>query len=201
VFLPYDEARYILIGVYWENGAAAHVDLDLSALALNEKIGWNALWNNTTGVMYSGDVTDAPDGASEWLYCQQVDEPYLVILNAFCAPEQQKFTLILGYGTNVTRNAMIDPNNVVFSVETEMTQKQSILGLLQPDEAGITFSIINQFAGNRIVSSSTEPMRIARQAIVTQTTSALLLQDVVPLSEDGKDLTTSSLKEIVQVLA
>jgi hypothetical protein len=72
---------------------------------------------------------------------------------------------------------------------------------IQPDEAGITFSIINQFAGNRIVSSSTEPMRIARQAIVTQTTSALMLQDVVPLAEAGKDLTTSSLKEIVQVLA
>jgi hypothetical protein len=44
-------------------------------------------------------------------------------------------------------------------------------------------------------------MRIARQAIVTQTTSALMLQDVVPLAEAGKDLTTSSLREIVHVLA
>jgi hypothetical protein len=36
-------------------------------------------------------------------------------------------------------------------------------------------------------------MHIARQAIVTQTTSALMLQDVVPLTEDSNDLTTSSL--------
>jgi hypothetical protein len=33
----------ILIGVYWQNGEAAHVDLDLSGIAQDgSKIGWNA---------------------------------------------------------------------------------------------------------------------------------------------------------------
>jgi hypothetical protein len=45
------------------------VDLDLSGLNIAGKIGWNSAYNQDNGqLMYSGDMTSAPQGAVEYLY-------------------------------------------------------------------------------------------------------------------------------------
>jgi hypothetical protein len=60
-------------------------DLDLSGLNIAGKIGWNAAYNQGDGqLMYSGDMTSAPNGAVEYLYANKgLSTPTLVMNNVF----------------------------------------------------------------------------------------------------------------------
>jgi hypothetical protein len=192
----------ILIGVYWENGEAAHVDLDLSGIAQDgSKIGWNASWRHAE-MLYSGDVTDAPHGASEWLYTAGVKQPYLVTLNAFSAPEDHPFKIVVGYGdAKIGQNYMIDSNRVLFSADVTVSQKQLVLGILVPTPDGLSFVLTGAAMGNKIVSRAGEHERVARQALVAQATTTLRLQDVFPEAADGIDLTGTLAVDTLLALA
>jgi len=192
----------VLIGVYWENGEASHVDLDLSGIAQDgSKIGWNADWN-TSQMLYSGDVTDAPHGASEWLYTKGVTQPYLVTLNAYNAPEDHPFKLVIGYGDEkVGQNYMIDPNRVLFSADATVSQKQLVLGILVPTPDGLSFVLTGAALGNKIVSRAGEHEQVARQALVAQATTTLRLRDVFPEAADGVDLTGTLAVDTLLALA
>jgi len=74
----------LAIGVYWENNWGAN-DLDLSGLNIGGKVGWNAQYKQNKGsLMYSGDLTNAPSGAVEYLYAQNgLTEPTLITNNVF----------------------------------------------------------------------------------------------------------------------
>lgn len=188
----------ILIGVYWENGPASHVDLDLSAIGADgRKVGWNAAWRTAeAGLIYSGDVTNAPQGASEWLYGRSVDQPYLVTLNAFAAPPEQPYTIIIGYGdarvaeTTGYQNYIIDPNRVVFSARAVCQQKQTVLGILVPDGDGRAFILIGQGFGEKIVSYDGAHEQVARRALVAQAQTMLRLNEVLPVQSGGQTLPT-----------
>jgi hypothetical protein len=185
----YKEGESILIGVYWKNDH--HSDLDLSAVSLDEKIGWNRNWKtNNEGLMFSGDITNAYDGATEWLYCKRIDSPYLINLNAFSCPDNQKYTLIVGYSKDsINPNYMIDPNKILFQVESSMDQKQKIIGVINPNENkdGIEFSIIDQSFGNSIISCFKEKDKIARSAILSQVENSLKLRDVFDIVKNKEE--------------
>lgn len=51
----------IIAGVYWKNDGGAN-DIDLSGVAVSGKVGWNSSYNSK-GLTYSGDMTDAKNGA------------------------------------------------------------------------------------------------------------------------------------------
>ena len=167
-----------LIGVYWKN-TECHSDLDLSAVNVNGKIGWDSSWNDK-GLSYSGDMTSAYHGASEWLYCHKLDGEYLIKLNRYSAPEGQQFKIIIGYGSKIHSNYIIDPNKIIFSVDCVMDHSQKILGLLKPNEdnTGVTFYLIDQFFGNGIVSSHKEKDQIAQSAILSQSENFIRLSDI-----------------------
>jgi uncharacterized Zn ribbon protein len=192
----------ILVGVYWENGEARHVDLDLSGIGQDgRKIGWNASWK-TSQMLYSGDVTDAPHGASEWLYTQGVTQPYLVTLNAFSAPDDHPFKIVIGYGdSEIGQNYMIDPNRVLFSADATVSQKQMVLGILVPTPDGLSFVLTGAAMGNKIVSRESEHETVARQALVAQAITTLRLQDVFPEAADGVDLTGTLAVDTLLALA
>ena len=186
----YKKGASLLIGVYWKN--KEHSDLDLSAVSLDEKIGWNRYWKtDDNGLMYSGDVTSAFDGASEWLHCKKIESEYLINLNAYSAPDNQSYTLIVGYSedSEIGQNYMIDPNNILFQVESVMDQKQKVIGVVSPNENkdGIEFSIIDQSFGNGIVSSFASKDKIARSAILSQVENCLRLSDVFDIVKNKEE--------------
>ena len=58
----------LIVGINWSNQDGRRVDLDLSAVSMKGKIGWNNdFFNNEKDVVFSGDVVDAPNGANEYL--------------------------------------------------------------------------------------------------------------------------------------
>jgi hypothetical protein len=187
ISIPYEESQSLLVGVYWKN-TESHSDLDLSAVNVNGKIGWNSR-HNGGGLSYSGDVTSAHKGASEWLYCHKLDGEYLIKLNRFSAPENQQYKIIIGYGDKINSNYMIDPNKILFSVDCVMDHRQKILGLLKPNEnnTGVDFYLIDQFFGEGIVSSYKEKDKIAQSAILSQSENFIRLSDIFTITTKKED--------------
>lgn len=190
-----------LVGIYWEDGDES-TDLDLRADSMSVSIGWNTRCRNIhkdfEGLAYSGDLTSAPNGASEWLYHKEITDAYSVKINSFRAEENHPFKLIVGYGDNVKKGYMIDPNRVIFKADLSMVQKEITLGILAPTENGSSFYLSGAATSNRSVGRDNNISQIARQALIKQTKNVLRLSDLLNASaaspqEANYDLTPSSL--------
>lgn len=186
-------ARRLVSGVYWENDWGAR-DIDLSALSIGGKVGWNSAYK-AEGLLYSGDVTDADSGATELLYSnEKLSHPALSSVNIFSGSVGCKFKVVVGVASKVKKNYMFDPNELLLEVETEMKSRQQILGLFLPEEDGTSFVLINAGFGNISVSSSSIHSENAKVALYSQYANPMLLKQLlidagaVLVSEDECDI-------------
>jgi hypothetical protein len=184
------DGKKFLVGVYWKN-ADSIVDLDLSGMFKSYKVGWNGSWNYNGSIGYSGDVTSAPQGASEWLYFDSIDDDCIVTLNQYRSPADHPYNVILGYSSNnkISRNYLIDPNEIVFQTTAKCYQKQQILGIIKPSEDGFVYYIVDQGACDSIVSGYSTKDTIIKNSIIDQFTSRIMLSDVFSIvSKDDCDV-------------
>lgn len=161
--------KKLVAGVYWENEWGAR-DLDLSALNLSGKIGWNSSYQDE-GMLYSGDMTDATRGATELLYAnKKIATPALAKLNIYDSGVKEcKFKMIIGCADKVSQNYMFNPNELIMEIETEMKSKQQILGLFSPEaDNKMSFTLVNTGFGNIPVSGNSEHSDNARAALYFQ---------------------------------
>ena len=133
----------LAVGVYWENQWGAH-DLDLSGLNIGGKIGWNSDYKQGEGyLMYSGDITDAPNGAVEYLYAQYgLNEPTLVKNNVYSGDGNCEYKIIVGKGDKLDYDYMMNPNNLFVEAKCQSVQRQTILGLLLPEKGASVFCAV-----------------------------------------------------------
>jgi hypothetical protein len=187
VEVPYSD-KNILIGVYWEN-TKYRVDLDLSGQSISEKVGWNGQYN-THQVMYSGDMTDAPNGASEWLYFKNLKDRYLVTVNNFNRVDEAPFKIIVGYGPDsVEHNYMIDPNDVIFEVDSKTIQRQMLLGVIEPTKTGVRFILADQGMSNKNVSRFGLSEAAVLEDIFSRVKYSTRLSDIVAVTNDREKAT------------
>jgi hypothetical protein len=151
-------AEKMVAGIYWENSWGAY-DLDLSGITLSgDKVGWNSYYNHGDGeLMYSGDMTSAPNGAVEYLYASKgLCEPVIVLCNIFSGNVGCKYKIIVGSGDNISREYMMNPNNLIFEVSTNTVQAQTIMGIFiqEPEKDAQSFVVLNTGLGNMRVSNS-----------------------------------------------
>ncbi|MEM1120797.1 MAG: hypothetical protein AAGJ18_10140 [Bacteroidota bacterium] len=161
-------ARKLVSGVYWENAWGAR-DLDLSALSLSGKVGWNDAYQGQ-GLLYSGDMTDAKNGATELLYTDsKIVEPSLSQLNIYNGEVNCKFKMVIGQADKIEQNYTFNPNELLLEVETSMKSKQQILGLFMPEKDNkMSFTLVNTGLGNISVSGRSENSDNARNALYFQ---------------------------------
>lgn len=159
----------LAIGIYWENNWGAY-DLDLSGLNIAGKIGWNASYNQNEGqLMYSGDMTSAPQGAVEYLYANRgFVAPTLVMNNVFSGSSDCGYKIVIGKGDAVSYDYMMNPNNLFAEAQCNSVQKQTILGILLPKDGKQCFVLLNFGAGHSHVSGSSEVSMMATQALYQQ---------------------------------
>lgn len=159
----------LAIGIYWENNWGAY-DLDLSGLNIAGKIGWNASYNQNEGqLMYSGDMTSAPQGAVEYLYANKgFVAPTLVMNNVFSGSSDCGYKIVIGKGDAVSYDYMMNPNNLFAEAQCKSVQKQTILGILLPKDGRQCFVLLNFGAGHSHVSGSSEVSMMATQALYQQ---------------------------------
>lgn len=193
------KSKDLAVGIYWENSWGAR-DLDLSALSM-DKVGWNSTYN-TGGITYSGDLTDATNGAVEYLKVENIEDTYLVLNNVFSGNEKSGYKVIVGKGDDVSRGYMMNPNNLIFETKTETVQKNSIVGMLLPNPT--RFIVLNLGAGGRNVSGRSDLSDMQRESFKNQYSGMYSLNRLLELCggevintvhEDAVDLSPESLEK------
>lgn len=160
-----------VIGVYWENGEHKRVDLDLSCFSLNGlKTGWNG--SHRGSAMYSGDITDAPIGASELLRFSQEPEEYGIYLNFYNScdlpDEEVAYDMVFAFDSdhafstfqkNQRDIKMFAPENIITQIgDLSIGDRQQTLGIVGVTDKGSTFTFYSGNAKNLRVA-----IRDARQ--------------------------------------
>ena len=87
----------VSLGIFWENYKNERTDLDLHLTTPSGAFGWNASYRNEKrAVLYSGDMTDATNGAAEAFYANysKLDEPYILSVNNFTGMPDVPFKFI-----------------------------------------------------------------------------------------------------------
>jgi len=183
--------KKLAVGIYWENKWGAD-DLDISGINIGGKVGWNSIYNQNDGnLMFSGDITNAPNGAVEYLYANNgLNVPTLVNNNIYSGRSDCDYKIIIGKGDNINRNMMMNPNNLFAEIKTKSIQNDTILGILLPEKNRQSFSILNFGAGNCRVSGNSNLSDIATKALYEQWHNPLSLNDFVV--ELGAKITTDN---------
>jgi hypothetical protein len=158
-------------GIYWENSWGA-TDLDLSGMNISGKIGWNAdYYSGQNDLSYSGDLTNAEEGAVELLRSGSNNniEPTLVMNNVYSGEADCSYKIIVGQGSDIGQDLMINPNKIMAEIKTEGVQKSMVLGLfLQEDDKTKSFTLLNFGAGNAHVCGESDVSIMATKALYEQ---------------------------------
>lgn len=174
--------KKLAVGIYWENAWGAH-DLDLSGLNIDGKIGWNASYNQQAGdLMYSGDITSAPNGAVEYLYANQgLNVPTLVQNSVYSGAVDCGCKIIIGQGDKISNDYMMNPNNLFVDIKCSSVQKQTVLGILIPKKDKQCFVLLNFGAGHTRVSGNSELSNLATKALYQQWNKPLSFDKIIKI--------------------
>lgn len=139
-----------IIGIHWRGVDGAR-DLDLSMINVTgQKIGWNSSYNSGEFV-YSGDMTSANPEAVELLYAKKgFKSTGIINVNLYSGNTDSKFKMFIARENikSMTRNYMVDPNNILFTIDNEMNSKEKALGIVTEGK----YVLCNLRTGNKAVS-------------------------------------------------
>ncbi len=174
--------KKLAIGIYWENSWGAN-DLDLSGLNIGGKIGWNATYNQRNGsLMYSGDITSAPHGAVEYLYARNdLDAPTLILNNVYSGNPESGYKIIIGRGDKISREYMMNPNNLFVEIACKSVQTNTVLGMIIPKKESQCFVLLNFGAGHARISGHNEISNLATKALYQQWNKPLSFNKLIKL--------------------
>lgn len=175
----------MIAGIHWDNVKHHRVDLDLSLVSAAGKIGWDAAYRtNERDVLFSGDITDARNGASELFYVKkQSKNAFIMFVNYYnFDPEVEvpfKILVAKEYVRDFKQNYTVNPNNVVAITDSKINQKQKILGLLVTTTKGNKFYFAETNIGRSITSRNSEFATHSRKYLLDFYENAISLKDVL----------------------
>lgn len=128
----------MVFGVSWSNVERHRIDLDLSISNLNGKIGWDGAYRGDD-TQFSGDITDAPNGAVEvFRIGNEAEGLWMVNLNFYNHEEEVKVPFKLFVGSDsaaINKSYVVDPNKLKLLVDSEFDgDRQKALGVVYADE-------------------------------------------------------------------
>ena len=144
----------ISAGVYWENSWGAR-DLDLSTVDMNGiRTGWGSYsgYGKDGDVIFSGDVTNAPEGAMEFMTSSKTD--YGLFVNVYSGNTPCDMEVVVG---TEGKGKWIE--NVLIREKYTLKSRGEIVGFVQDKEfvvyAGRLNNKIANFGNNPIAQKST----------------------------------------------
>lgn len=174
----------MVVGVYWKN-TKGRIDLDLSLVNIDSKYGWDAEYRDgNRSILFSGDVTDAPRGASELFYVKrQVTKSFLLVVNYYNFDSDIKVPIKIFVAQeqagNMRENYMVNPNNMVAVSESSINRKQKVLGLLVVKTNGSRFYFSDTYLGSSISSSKSDFAEHTRQYLLNYYQNSINLADIL----------------------
>lgn len=142
----------MIFGIHWDNAGGYGIDLDLSLISpTSGKIGWDRSHRtDDRSILFSGDMTDAANGATELFYVRrQKKGAYIMLVNfySYKADVDVPYQIIVAQeqASNFGNNYMINPNNIKARTFSKINTKQKILGLFvtTTDECRFYFAETN----------------------------------------------------------
>jgi hypothetical protein len=177
----------LTFGIYWRNAWGAR-DMDLSATNPYEQISWCQLYHNEDkSVLFSGDMTNAPDGAVEYITANKLTEPLLIVNTVFSGNDNSKYNIILAKGSNRSYDYMMSPENLYVSAPVQMKSRAEIIGVAFPytvDDYGNvcpSFTLYNAAIGKNNVWSNKKISGIGCDAILNKIISRTKLVYIMQL--------------------
>lgn len=106
-------------GISWDNVNKNRVDLDLHMHGEgNTNYGWNGNYrNNERSILFSGDMTDATNGAAEAFYFKPDTSKYILDISKFAGPNEVPFKFFISTKQPKDRSAnyTCDPAECLFN--------------------------------------------------------------------------------------
>ena len=136
-YIPMKTSSFV--GVYWENAWGTN-DFDISYQDIyGMKIGWDGEYHDD-GVIYSGDMTNAQNGASEILKFSKEVPNGVVTLNRYNGKDGSKYIMFAGSNSTdfkSNENIMgsgkyfaVDPNDIKLTAEDRSFKKEQLIGII-----------------------------------------------------------------------
>jgi hypothetical protein len=175
----------MVAGIHWNNVKQHRVDLDLSLIAETGKIGWDGYYRtDDRDVLFSGDVTDARNGASELFYVKkQARKAFIVFVNYynFDAEVEVPYKILVAKEAvkDFKNNYMVNPNNIVAITNSVINQKQKIIGLLVTAMTGNRFYFAETSIGKSITSGSSKFVTHSRKYLLDFYENTIALRDIL----------------------
>lgn len=181
-----------VIGIYWRNDWGTR-DFDLSYESVDgTRISWcNDYYNTKNNIVYSGDITNAPDGANEVIKFVADDTINgIVSVNRYNGNPNSKYRLFFGTDNDPKsfdgdmRKYMVDPNNIKLEAEINQGEmSQQSIGLVLNNE----FYFYNLSCGYGAVKSAIrntkKSSKECNDELITilnrRTMSAITLKDIL----------------------
>lgn len=139
----------ISTGIYWKNKSEnSFVDLDLSGVTEDgeRRYGWGThyAYDKNSDVIYSGDITNAPNGAMEFL-TTNTDEPifYILCVNAFRGEMPLNFELIIG--TTLSEEWIDEP---IIREKSTLKTRGNIIGFVKDKKFHVYQGSLNNHVHN-----------------------------------------------------
>ena len=136
-----------VVGINWNNINGHRVDLDLKLQNESESYGWNTYYRSDTSKFYfSGDITDAEDGATEVFYMDHGCEKkafFLTVTDYTSIHDQEipfKFVVAkVKDNETINQNYVIDPNQVLLNINTKLDKNEfhKLLALISIEDEKI----------------------------------------------------------------
>lgn len=172
----------LVTGVYWHNDFGA-LDLDLSGIdASGNKYGWDSRYRNDSGTLaYSGDNTNAHNGAVEYLYFKGKDKNHMLLdtlvqVNCYSGNKaQHEYNVIVGIADEPTENYMLNPENLVLNERFKSTSAGSFTGVIHYLNDKLAFTLYPLCGSQARVSYFSTLSDIARNAFINEAVNGLKL--------------------------
>ncbi len=219
----------MIFGVWWENvkasgkrdaehdsyldrydygddthGGMRRIDLDLHSMALKAgHIGWNSSYrSDNRSVLFSGDVTDAPNGASELLYINKdYEDTVLLTLNYYnfdpSVPVPFKIMVAEEHPNAFGQNYTINPNNMRCVVKSVIDVKQKVIGLGTVKDGECRFYFSETALGDTIAIRGGKYVNLARDYLANYATNQITFNEI--LEKVGAKIVTEPTKKSIDL--
>jgi len=191
----------VIIGIYWENYKGKSIDLDLSVTNNRSKIGWNSsFYNDKKNTIFSGDITDAKNGASELMYINEKTPLYKVNVNFYnyipSIINDFSFKFYIANSSeqeSIESNYMIDTDNIIYSSNFKFNKENMSFGTLIDN-----MFIFDNFSIPNVVEGLTSKDYF--DAIKIEMKSKLKFSDLDLKYDGSKDITELSKDELLTIV-
>jgi hypothetical protein len=183
--IPHD----MVVGIHWKDVNHHRIDLDLSLVNVDAgKFGWDSTYRNKDRtILFSGDMTAAPKGASELFYIKkQQNANFIMFVNFYNygVDIEVPFKIMVAKETvtNFEMNYIINPNNMMAIADSTINQKQKILGLLSITQEDSRFYFAESYLGNTITSGTQNYVMHARNYLFDFYKHTITLNEILEMA-------------------